>query len=44
MGPTVLYQCFLLGATLALYHGAPQGRNFGKFVQVNPPNQIFHLI
>ncbi|WVZ23793.1 hypothetical protein V8G54_002337 [Vigna mungo] len=33
MGPTVLYQCFLLGATLALYHGSPQGRNFGKFVQ-----------
>ncbi|XP_014523507.1 probable acyl-activating enzyme 18, peroxisomal [Vigna radiata var. radiata] len=33
MGPTILYQCFLLGATLALYHGSPQDRNFGKFVQ-----------
>ncbi|CAJ1938602.1 unnamed protein product [Sphenostylis stenocarpa] len=33
MGPTILYQCFLIGATLALYHGSPQGRNFGKFVR-----------
>ncbi|KAK7318793.1 hypothetical protein RJT34_03500 [Clitoria ternatea] len=33
MGPTVLYHCFLTGATLALYHGSPQGRGFGKFVQ-----------
>lgn len=44
MGPTILYQCFLLGATLALYHGSPQDRNFGKFVQVNPPNQTFYLV
>ncbi|TKY60030.1 acyl-activating enzyme 18 [Spatholobus suberectus] len=33
IGPTVLYHCFLTGATLALYHGSPQGRGFGKFVQ-----------
>ncbi|KAI5384984.1 probable CoA ligase CCL12 isoform X2 [Lathyrus oleraceus] len=33
MGPTVLYHCFLTGATLALYHGSPQSRGFGKFVQ-----------
>ncbi|KAL2343300.1 hypothetical protein Fmac_004585 [Flemingia macrophylla] len=33
IGPTVLYHCFLTGATLALYHGSPQGRDFGKFVQ-----------
>ncbi|MED6108813.1 putative CoA ligase ccl12 [Stylosanthes scabra] len=33
IGPTVLYHCFLNGATLALYHGSPQGRDFGKFVQ-----------
>ncbi|KAJ1426115.1 AMP-dependent synthetase/ligase [Sesbania bispinosa] len=33
MGPTVLYHCFLTGATLALYHGSPQGHGFGKFVQ-----------
>ncbi|KAK7359225.1 hypothetical protein VNO77_01177 [Canavalia gladiata] len=34
IGPTVLYHCFLTGATLALYHGSPQGHGFGKFVQV----------
>lgn len=34
MGPTLLYACFLSGATLALYHGSPLGRSFGKFVQV----------
>nr|GME08064.1 probable acyl-activating enzyme 18, peroxisomal isoform X1 [Ipomoea batatas] len=33
MGPTLLYACFLTGATLALYHGSPLGRSFGKFVQ-----------
>ncbi|GAU39840.1 hypothetical protein TSUD_68880 [Trifolium subterraneum] len=33
MGPTLIYHCFLNGATLALYHGSPQGRGFGKFVQ-----------
>ncbi|KAF7120580.1 hypothetical protein RHSIM_Rhsim13G0231200 [Rhododendron simsii] len=33
MGPIVLYSCFLTGATLALYHGSPLGRSFGKFVQ-----------
>ncbi|XP_012572323.1 probable CoA ligase CCL12 [Cicer arietinum] len=33
IGPTVLYHCFLNGATLALYHGSPQGHGFGKFVQ-----------
>ncbi|KAL6966260.1 putative CoA ligase ccl12 [Sarracenia purpurea var. burkii] len=33
MGPIVLYSCFLSGATLALYHGSPLGRDFGKFVQ-----------
>ncbi|CAM8961412.1 unnamed protein product [Rhodiola kirilowii] len=33
MGPTVLYGCFLSGATLALYHGSPLDRGFGKFVQ-----------
>ncbi|XP_061372767.1 probable CoA ligase CCL12 [Gastrolobium bilobum] len=33
IGPTVLYHCFLTGATLALYHGSPQGHGFGKFVQ-----------
>ncbi|CAJ2677403.1 unnamed protein product [Trifolium pratense] len=33
IGPTLLYHCFLNGATLALYHGSPQGRGFGKFVQ-----------
>lgn len=34
MGPILLYSCFLSGATLALYHGSPLGRDFGKFVQV----------
>ncbi|KAG8371753.1 hypothetical protein BUALT_Bualt13G0121100 [Buddleja alternifolia] len=33
MGPILLYSCFLAGATLALYHGSPLGRGFGKFVQ-----------
>ncbi|KAL3719821.1 hypothetical protein ACJRO7_004752 [Eucalyptus globulus] len=33
VGPIVLYSCFLAGATLALYHGSPLGRDFGKFVQ-----------
>ncbi|XP_039684695.1 probable acyl-activating enzyme 18, peroxisomal isoform X2 [Medicago truncatula] len=33
MGPTLLYSCFLSGATLALYHGSPLGHGFGKFVQ-----------
>ncbi|KAF6155228.1 hypothetical protein GIB67_019754 [Kingdonia uniflora] len=33
VGPIVLYSCFLTGATLALYHGSPLGRGFGKFVQ-----------
>ncbi|KAF7807202.1 putative acyl-activating enzyme 18, peroxisomal [Senna tora] len=33
MGPTLIYSCFLAGATLALYHGSPLGRGFGKFVQ-----------
>ncbi|KAH7836660.1 hypothetical protein Vadar_004042 [Vaccinium darrowii] len=33
MGPILLYSCFLTGATLAIYHGSPLGRSFGKFVQ-----------
>ncbi|CAN0901436.1 Probable CoA ligase CCL12 [Linum grandiflorum] len=33
MGPILLYSCFLTGATLALFHGSPLGREFGKFVQ-----------
>ncbi|KAK9674342.1 hypothetical protein RND81_12G226600 [Saponaria officinalis] len=33
VGPIVLYGCFLTGATLALYHGSPLGRDFGKFIQ-----------
>ncbi|XP_059429512.1 probable CoA ligase CCL12 isoform X1 [Corylus avellana] len=33
MGPASIYSCFLSGATLALYHGSPLGRGFGKFVQ-----------
>ncbi|KAK8942673.1 putative acyl-activating enzyme 18, peroxisomal [Platanthera zijinensis] len=33
MGPILLYSCFLNGATLALYHGSPLGRGFGKFIQ-----------
>ncbi|KAF3444409.1 hypothetical protein FNV43_RR14101 [Rhamnella rubrinervis] len=33
MGPSILYGCFLTGATLALYHGSPLGHGFGKFVQ-----------
>jgi hypothetical protein len=38
IGPTLIYHCFLNGATLALYHGSPQGRGFGKFVQVSLPS------
>jgi acyl-coenzyme A synthetase/AMP-(fatty) acid ligase len=38
IGPTLLYHCFLNGATLALYHGSPQGHGFGKFVQVSLPS------
>ncbi|MCH89733.1 putative acyl-activating enzyme 17 peroxisomal protein, partial [Trifolium medium] len=38
IGPTLLYNCFLNGATLALYHGFPQGRGFGKFVQASLPS------
>ncbi|GFZ18245.1 acyl-activating enzyme 18 [Actinidia rufa] len=33
MGPILLYSSFLTGTTLALYHGSPLGRGFGKFVQ-----------
>ncbi|KAJ3670183.1 hypothetical protein LUZ60_010507 [Juncus effusus] len=33
MGPITLYSCFLAGATLALYHGSPLARGFGKFIQ-----------
>ncbi|XP_068310642.1 probable CoA ligase CCL12 [Pyrus communis] len=33
LGPILLYSCFLTGTTLALYHGSPLGRGFGKFVQ-----------
>ncbi|XP_052184248.1 probable CoA ligase CCL12 [Diospyros lotus] len=33
MGPSIMYSCFLTGATLALYHGSPLGHGFGKFVQ-----------
>lgn len=33
MGPTLIFSCFLTGTTLALYHGSPLGRGFGKFVQ-----------
>lgn len=32
MGPWVLYATLLNGGTLALYHGAPLGRDFGLFV------------
>ncbi|TXG70475.1 hypothetical protein EZV62_005410 [Acer yangbiense] len=33
MGPILMFACFLNGATIALYHGSPLGRGFGKFVQ-----------
>ncbi|GLT39446.1 hypothetical protein SLA2020_136350 [Shorea laevis] len=33
MGPILLFSALLSGATLALYHGSPLGRSFGKFVQ-----------
>lgn len=36
LGPILLFSCLLNGATLALYHGSPLGRGFGKFVQVTP--------
>lgn len=42
MGPIVLFSCFLCGATLALYHGSPLGRGFGKFVQVTE-KKIFSI-
>nr|GLL42062.1 probable acyl-activating enzyme 18, peroxisomal isoform X1 [Ipomoea trifida] len=32
MGPTLLYACFLTGATLALYHGSPLGHSFGRLL------------
>ncbi|KAJ4971647.1 hypothetical protein NE237_004746 [Protea cynaroides] len=32
-GSIIMYSCFLNGATLALYHGSPLDRGFGKFVQ-----------
>ncbi|KAG0500630.1 hypothetical protein HPP92_000702 [Vanilla planifolia] len=32
-GAIILYSCFLNGVPLALYHGSPLGRGFGKFVQ-----------
>ncbi|KAF9603859.1 hypothetical protein IFM89_038117 [Coptis chinensis] len=33
MGPILLYSCFLTGTALALYHGSPLDRGFGKFIQ-----------
>ncbi|KAJ0982762.1 hypothetical protein J5N97_011017 [Dioscorea zingiberensis] len=33
MGPVLLFSWFLNCVTLALYHGSPLGRGFGKFVQ-----------
>ncbi|GAY58054.1 putative acyl-activating enzyme 18 (peroxisomal) [Citrus sinensis] len=33
MGPIILFSSFLSGAALALYHGSPLERSFGKFVQ-----------
>lgn len=39
MGPILLYSCFLTGATLALYHGSPLDRGFGKFIQV-----VYHIL
>ncbi|XP_073004994.1 probable CoA ligase CCL12 isoform X1 [Typha latifolia] len=33
MGPILVYSCLLNGAALALYHGSPLGRGFGKFIQ-----------
>lgn len=41
MGPIILYSCFLNGATLALYHGSPLGRGFGKFVQVMSAKRLY---
>ena len=34
MGPWVLYATLLNGGILALYNGAPLGRDFGLFVRV----------
>ncbi|XP_034688342.1 probable acyl-activating enzyme 18, peroxisomal isoform X2 [Vitis riparia] len=33
MGPFIIYASLLTGAALALYHGSPLDRGFGKFVQ-----------
>lgn len=33
MGPWLLYACLLNGASIALYQGAPLGRDFGQFVE-----------
>jgi len=41
-GAVVLYSCFLTGATLALYHGSPLGRGFGKFIQVKFQGLLNH--
>lgn len=42
MGPILLFSCLLNGGTLALYHGSPLGRGFGKFVQVLVTNYTIH--
>jgi len=42
MGPIALYTCLLNGATLALYHGSPLGRDFCKFVQVGLAQTSLH--
>lgn len=44
MGPILLYSTFLCGATLALFHGSPLSRGFGKFVQVLPAVCFFDKI
>ena len=33
MGPWLIYAGFMNGASIALYYGAPSGRDFGQFVQ-----------
>ncbi len=33
MGPWLVYASLLNGATIALYQGAPTGRDFGLFVE-----------
>jgi acetyl-CoA synthetase len=33
MGPWLLYAALLNGASMALYQGAPTGRDFGMFVE-----------